>query len=334
MLTRKEPEFIMTEAKDPALERFASAVSEGLSATEKRLPSRYFYDARGDRIFQAIMRSPEYYLTDCEFEIFESQADAITRAMAGDDHTEPFEMVELGAGDGLKTRLLLQAAMAGGLELTYVPIDISPDVLGQLRDTLADELPRLRVHSQTGEYFDALDRLSDDGPRRVYLFLGGNIGNFPPDAAKHFLRGLRRRMREQDLLFIGLDLQKDPRTILSAYNDSAGHTRDFNLNLLRRINHELGGDFDLDCFAHYPSYDPQTGAAKSFLVSEIDQVVNVARLDRSFRFHAGEVIFMEISQKYDDELINELALTAGFEVVGEYRDRRGYFTDQFWRPLP
>jgi uncharacterized SAM-dependent methyltransferase len=171
------------------------------------------------------------------------------------------------------------------------------------------------------------------GVRRVFAFMGSNLGNFDPDGAVDFLSELRASMSAGDFLLIGLDLKKDPALIRAAYDDEEGITARFNLNLLERINRELGGDFDVSHWRHDPTYDPETGAARSALCSERDQTVYVAALDESFEFEAGERVHTEISQKYDDALIERLASASGFAVAASFTDRRGWFTDQLWAPI-
>lgn len=306
---------------------FARDVLEGLSADQKRLPSRYFYDERGDELFQAIMASPEYYLTDCEFEILEEQAGAIADDLLAGG---PCEIVELGSGDGQKVGHLLDALHERSREWIYRPVDISENSLELLAKNLLPERPWLRMQPIAGNYHDVLDAMEAGETRRVFLFLGSNLGNFGSSGSIDFLKLVRAAMGPDDLLLIGLDLKKDPDVILSAYNDAAGHTRAFNLNLLARINRELGGDFDLDRFEHRPEYDPQTGAARSFLVSREQQSVHIRALDRRFDFEAGERIYMEISQKFDEDLIESMCAGAGFAVKHAFFDRRGWFTDQLW----
>jgi len=307
---------------------FARHVREGLAASEKFLSSKYFYDQSGDRLFQAIMTSPEYYLTNAELEIFSQQKEAIRDALPHDI----FDLVELGAGDGFKTQVLLEHFVARGTRFEYLPVDISDNALMGLKDKLQHSIPELIVKPVQGDYLDALNRLPSSGHPRVILFLGSNIGNFPPPRAVQFLRTIRNRMDQHDALLIGFDLKKHPKVILAAYNDAAGHTRSFNLNLLVRINRELGGQFDLDQFEHFPTYDPQTGATKSFLISQVDQQVPIAAIGETFSFRAGESIFMEISQKYSPADLDELAAATGFVIKQVFIDSRQYFADQLWLP--
>jgi dimethylhistidine N-methyltransferase len=314
--------------------RFAQDVLIGMAAKDKFLLSRYFYDAQGDRLFQAIMASPEYYLTDCELEIFEHQGEKIAKAISADG---PFELDELGSGDGLKTRLLLDALHSIDADFTYRPVDISANSLQLLSNRLCADRPWLKMDPIHGDYMHVLSsaQLEDptsDGPRKVIMFLGSNLGNYREAQALEFLKFIKGTMRNNDALLIGLDLQKDPEVIRAAYNDAGGHTRDFNLNLLTRINRDLGADFDLSMFEHSPEYDPASGAARSFLKSKQSQTVYIAALDKDFHFAAGEKIFMEISQKYSRAQIEALSAGAGFQIKNEYTDSRGYFTDQIWVP--
>ncbi|WP_191621318.1 L-histidine N(alpha)-methyltransferase [Marinihelvus fidelis] len=309
---------------------FARDVLAGLSATPKRLMSRYFYDERGDELFQAIMASPEYYLTDCELEILREQGEPMATAMATD---EPFELVELGSGDGSKIRYLLDALQANGADFSYRPVDISAAVLDQLAGRLRPGRPWLELRPMAVNYMAWLEDLVPGEQRRVFAFMGSNLGNFGDEGAVGFLSLLRRAMGPRDALLIGLDLKKDPAIIRAAYNDAAGVTAAFNLNLLARINHELGGEFDPAGFEHAPEYDPATGAARSWLRSLRDQRVPIAALERDFTFAQGERVFMEISQKYDDAMIADLSTRSGFRVAADFRDRRGWFTDQLWVPL-
>lgn len=315
---------------DTVIDReFADSVSEGLGATPRRLSSRYFYDAKGDALFQAIMASPEYYLTGCEREILRDQGLNIARAAAAGG---VFELVELGAGDGSKICHLLDALHALEVDFVFKPLDISANVLELLEERLRPGRPWLKMESIAGNYMHWLAEKRRPDVRRVFAFMGSNLGNFTEAAAVEFLRAVRDSMSPEDLLLIGLDLRKDPGVILAAYNDAQGITARFNLNLLERINRELGANFNIDAFSHQPEYDPETGAARSFLRSDRDQSVAIAALKQSFTFTEGELIHMEISQKYDQPQIDALAKAAGFEVQDIFTDRRGYFTDQLWRP--
>ncbi len=308
---------------------FASSVLEGLGSEPKRLESRYFYDDRGDALFREITGLPEYYLTACEREILSCQPEAM---LADYEAGTPLDVVELGAGDGTKSRHLLEAAMRKGFDLRYVPIDISAAALDHLSDHMRARLPGLEVAPSRGDYLTSLHELHEKSSRpELLLFLGSNIGNYPDDEALALLASLAREMADEDMMLVGFDLRKDPWTIHRAYNDSAGLTREFNLNLLERINRELGGDFDLDAFDHYEPYDPVAGVASSFLVSLAQQTVAIDSLDREFEFEPFELIHTEISRKYSPGEIDHLAGQSGLSIVRTLHDRREYFADVLMR---
>jgi L-histidine N-alpha-methyltransferase len=310
--------------------QFFNDVIEGLSGAQKCLSSKYFYDAEGDRLFQEIMKAPEYYVTPCEFEIFTMQKSALADAImqTGDE----FDLIELGAGDATKTFYLLQELQFRGGDFTYLPIDISENIIEYLDLALPVSLPGLKVKGLNGDYLDMLHQVSSEGKRRkVVLLLGANIGNMPPETALQFCSDIRRELNENDSLLIGFDLKKDPATILAAYNDRGRITRDFNLNLLTRINRELDADFAIDNFAHRPVYDPHTGACRSYLVSLIDQQVTIG--PHTISFYQFETIYMEISQKYVQEDIKALARESGFKEFVSFSDTKGWFIDSLWKAI-
>ncbi|HRI02656.1 MAG TPA: L-histidine N(alpha)-methyltransferase [Pyrinomonadaceae bacterium] len=313
------------------LSQFADDVLRGLSATPKELSSKYFYDDEGSRLFQEIMKLPEYYLTGCENEIFSTQTSEIHRAFANGDNA--FDLIELGAGDGTKTAVLVDHFLKQNADISYSPIDISQEALDALTEKFEREFPALRMNAMNGDYFKILESLrSANGRRKVLLFLGSNIGNFSAEQSVAFFRSLREVMSDNDLLLVGFDLQKDPHVIANAYDDAAGVTAKFNLNLLTRINRELGGNFDLGKFTHYANYRPIEGSARSFLVSREKQTVRIDALGRDFEFDPWEAVFMEISQKYSLKMIEELAKNSGFKVKQNFFDDKNYYCDSLWRP--
>lgn len=317
----------------PEFTQFAEDVLRGLSSSPKQLLSRYFYDDEGSRLFMEIMKLPEYYLTRAELKIFTEQTDAIRQAFIGG--VNAFDLIELGAGDGTKTAVLIENFLANGIDLTYSPIDISQESNDALEAKFRERCPDLDIRPLTGDYFKILGDLNTTGERRkVLMFLGSNIGNFQKDKALDFFRHLRAVMNANDRLFIGFDMQKDPRTIVAAYDDAQGITAAFNLNLLTRINRELGGDFDLENFSHYAQYRPVECAARSFLISREKQTVHIEALGRSFEFDQWEAIFMEISQKYTRRMIEELAEESGFEIEADFFDPDNFYVDSLWRPAP
>jgi L-histidine N-alpha-methyltransferase len=309
---------------------FADDVRKGLWSSPKFLNSKYFYDDEGSRLFQEIMKLPEYYLSGCETEIFTEQAAEIFDAF---DAGGAFDLIELGAGDGTKTAILIEHLLSRGADISYSPIDISAEALDALTGKFRREFPELKMSPHAGDYFRILDSLNtDSGRRKVLLFLGSNIGNFGRDASVNFFRSLRAVMSDNDLLFIGFDLQKDPHVIVPAYDDAAGVTAAFNLNLLKRINRELGGDFDLSKFSHYANYRPIEGSARSFLISREDQSVHIAALGETYHFDQWEAVFMEISQKYTLKMIEGFAQASGFEIERNFFDTRRYYCNSLWRP--
>lgn len=312
----------------PAAE-FAKEVVEGLSAPTKHLSSKYFYDERGDELFQRIMALESYYLTRAEYQIFEEYASEIKKIAA--KLAVPFQLLEFGAGDGTKTKVLLREFLKAGLDFTYCPIDISENVLKGLTDSLHDELPQLKVEALHGDYFQVLNALNKQSNQpKVVMFLGSNIGNFASGQAVGFLAKMAENLHPGDQLLIGIDLKKDPEVILKAYNDPEGVTRAFNLNLLTRINRELSADFDLGAFKHYASYNPQNGECRSYLLSKKNQQVHFAKLGVTIDFKAWEEIHMEISKKYSLSEIEALAGQAGFRVLSHFTDQRSYFVDSIW----
>jgi dimethylhistidine N-methyltransferase len=321
----------MKVSTSPELTQFAEDVLRGLTCTPKQLSSRYFYDDEGSRLFMEIMKLPEYYPTRAEFKLFSEQKDAILRAFTAG--TDAVDIIELGAGDGTKTAVLIEQFLKNGNDFTYSPIDISQEANDALEVKFHARFPDLKIKPHTGDYFRILDSLKNgNGRRKILLFLGSNIGNFQKEKALEFFRHLRAVMNADDRLFIGFDMQKDPRVIVRAYDDPQGITAAFNLNLLTRINRELGGDFDIEKFSHYAQYRPVECAARSFLISREKQSVYIRALGRTFEFDQWEPIFMEISQKYTSAMIEELAAESGFEIEKDFFDEEYFYTDSLWRP--
>ncbi|WP_018613748.1 L-histidine N(alpha)-methyltransferase [Segetibacter koreensis] len=309
------------------MNQFLEDVLKGLSAKDKFLQSKYFYNAEGDALFQKIMKCKEYYPTKCEMEIFTKQTDELVSILSR--HSKEFDIVELGAGDATKSVHLLKGLLAKKVKFTYFPVDISENVINLLHSTLPKKLAGLQFHGLKGEYFEMLEKAKTLSNKiKVVLFLGGNIGNVPMDKAGDFCKLMRQHLVPGDLVLVGFDLKKDPIKVLDAYNDKSGYTRQFNLNLLKRINNDLGGNFKIKNFYHYPTYDPATGACKSYVVSAKNQKVEIA--DNTFNFAEGETIFMEIAQKYTLEQTDELAKKSGFTPKAHFFDAKKWFLDTIW----
>jgi dimethylhistidine N-methyltransferase len=301
-----------------------NAVDNGLSANPKTLPSWLFYDDQGNKFFQSIMHMPEYYLTRCEYAILDDYKEVLLNYFSYDQ--DEFQLIELGAGDGLKTEVLLEYFVSQAIHFNYIPVDVSPPILSHLTNRLRMRLPELDIHPQNKKYEEAISLLPDK-IRKVILFLGANIGNYTIEEAAQFLKKLSSAMNKEDLLLIGFDLKKDPRIIQQAYDDAKGLTRAFNLNVLKRLNTELGADFRIDKFSHFPVYDPASGTAKSFLVSQGKQQVFIAALNKIFEFEKWETIHTEVSQKYDLCMIEDLSSKSGLRIAEVFYDSKKLFCD-------
>lgn len=301
---------------------FADEVREGLGSSPKHLSSKWFYDKRGDQLFVKIMHMPEYYLTDCEHQIFKEQSLDMVAAFGFED--APFELIELGAGDGTKTLELLKVLDPN--QFVYKPIDISEHAVQTLTKRVNDELPDVAVQGVQGEYFQVLRTLQSEAAK-VILFMGSNIGNMLDERAGKFLRELGGVMNASDKLLMGIDLKKSKDIVLPAYDDAQGYTKAFNLNILHRINRELGGNFDVAQFKHAPSYDEVTGIAKSHIRSKIDQEVRINALGECYQFSEGEEVFVEVSRKYDDDILEKIIKNSGLKVINRFYDDRQFFCD-------
>lgn len=311
------------------MNNFLQNVLKGLQSSSKYLDSKYFYDKKGDELFQKIMASDEYYLTDSEMEIFSTQTAEIADTVLSEH--EQLDVIEFGAGDATKSIYLLQEFLKRKAIATYFPIDISENIIKLLHKTLPPVLPGLNIQGLNGEYFSMLSEANKiSSNKKLVLFLGANIGNFKFNEMPQFCRRLHSELSEGDLVLIGFDLKKHPKKIRNAYDDAQGFTRQFNLNLLARINTELKADFNLKEFDHYATYDPDNGACKSYLVSLSKQDVCIGE-NNFIHFEKDETIFMEISQKYSIEVIEKTALESGFTPVLYFFDSNNYFTDVLWR---
>lgn len=275
------------------------------------------------------MASPDYYLTRAEFEVFNTKSEQIAALFSS--HKKKFDLIEMGAGDGTKTKLLLKKFVEKNLDFTYMPIDISGHVIQILEEHVKKDIPGISIKGIVGDYFKKLHEIQmKDDFRKIVLFLGSNIGNFQRGKDVEFLRLISNNLNKGDLLMIGFDLVKDPEIIRKAYNDSEGITREFNLNLLDRINEELGGNFKRENFIHYPIYDIVEKQARSYLVSKKEQEVYIKETDQSYHFGAWEYIHTEISQKYSLEDIEHLATMSGFKHNEFLFDCKHYYTDAVW----
>jgi dimethylhistidine N-methyltransferase len=306
---------------------FAADVRAGLTARPKRLPPKYFYDDLGSKLFEAICRLPEYYLTRAESQILSRHSEAIIEAIRG-----PARLIELGSGSAEKTRYLIEALLQRQAELHYLPVDISDASLESSSLELLKTYPDLRITAYATDYFTALAALGasrksqQDYRRTVALFLGSNIGNFDAGESRAFLRAVRGVLDAGDALLLGADLKKDAAVLEAAYDDPLGVTAAFNLNVLARINRELGGDFDLKQFAHRAIYNDHEGRVEMHLASRAPQRARIRAIDLEVAFEAGETIHTENSYKFDLEQLARLAADTGFALRRTWRDEAERFS--------
>lgn len=300
----------------------AEDVRRGLSTQPKRFLPKYFYDQLGSQLFEAICLLPEYYLTRAENEILDRYADEIVAAVDGD-----ITLIEMGSGSASKTRLLIEALLRKQAELLFIPVDISASALDSSSRILLQSYPQLRIEAYAADYFAGLTELAkQERGRTLALFLGSNISNFDPDEALKFLRALRQVLRDGDALLLGADLKKQKSVLEAAYNDALGVTAAFNLNVLARINRELGGNFDLRAFQHNAFYNEALGRVEIYIESLRNQTVAIEQLEMEVQFHKGEQIHTENSHKYDLSDIAKLAEETGFARARTWLDKGEQFS--------
>jgi L-histidine Nalpha-methyltransferase len=312
------------KAGDPNVTReFACDVHVGLAKPQKELHSKYLYDELGSSLFEAITHLPEYGLTRADERLLRLHAGEVARLIPS-----PVAVIELGSGVGQKTRHLLQAI--GGPALRYYPIDVSADALARCERDLSDVA---EVHPLVQSYLDGMARATaqrQPGEALLVMFLGSTIGNFERPCAFEFLRDLRRTLRPGDALLIGADLVKERERMLVAYDDPTGVTGAFNLNLLGRINRELGGDFHLRQFEHQARWNEEHRRIEMHLRSRVDQTVFIAEIDFSVSFRAGETIWTESSHKFQLQELDAMAEQTGFRVEDQWVDRDWPFAENLW----
>lgn len=304
---------------------FACDVRAGLLKPQRELHSKYLYDELGSALFEAITHLPEYGLTRADQRLLHWHARDIARILP-----PPAAVVELGSGNGRKTRPILQALAPLSPGLQYVPIDVSSDALALCRRELAD---LAEVHPLEGSYLDGMARVAAaraPGETLLVLFLGSTIGNFERPCALAFLRDLRRHLEPGDALLVGADLVKDIQRMLLAYDDPTGVTAAFNLNLIGRINRELGGNFNLRNFEHQARWNEKERRIEMHLRSRCDQTVSIPEAGLTIRFRAGETIWTESSHKFHAAEMHAMAEQAGFRVAAQWIDPEWPFVESLW----
>jgi dimethylhistidine N-methyltransferase len=314
-------------ASNTIVSSFTLDVEKGLTASPKRLFSKYFYDDNGSRIFQEIMDMPDYYLTNVELEILSLQAAEIHQNLGFNDG---YNIIELGAGDGLKTKAFLSYLVHQKIDITYCPLDISQEAMNLLQADLREDLPTLEIRPLVGDYFEVLSEIDLSNRPTLFLFLGSNIGNYEESQTADLLQLFGKYMKSGDQILVGFDLKKNPKTILNAYYDKYGITKRFNLNLLHRMNTELEGNFQIDDFDFYAYYNPISGDVRSYLVSLKKQEVYIGAIKKSIYFEANELIFTELSKKYSLKEIENIATISGFQLRQHFCDEANLFADSLW----
>jgi len=310
-------------------ERMRRDIRAGLSAEPKELAPKYFYDERGSQLFEQITELPEYYPTRAERSILDSRSGEIV-AGAG----EPRTLVELGSGSAAKTRHLLDAMREAGCLRTYVPVDISAEITHETAESLTGEYPGLAVRGLVCDFEHDLERIPDGEGGRLVAFLGGTIGNLYPEARHEFLCRIAGLLGPDDRLLLGTDLVKEPARLEAAYDDSLGVTAEFNKNVLRVLNRELGADFDLDAFEHVARYDAEEARMDIRLRSLAEQTIQLDALEMSVAFAAGEEMRTEISSKFTRERLERIYADAELEMSGWFTDAAGDYALSLARTAP
>ena len=299
---------------------FAEDVKTGLTAERKFLYPKYFYDDRGSELFDRITQTEDYYPTRTEESILIDHSSDIIEFSKNKT-----VLVELGSGTSTKTRHILNAKLKTGEPLNYIPLDVS-EILIPTSEQLIGDYSNLTINGILAEYITGYRIVKDIDPSpNLTIFLGSSIGNFRREYVKEFLTKITNVMHEDDALLIGFDLIKDEEVLLRAYNDSEGITAEFNLNVLSRINNELGGEFDLDKFEHSSIFNKEKSRIEMHLISKDDQTVKIKNLDLYVNFKAGESIHTENSYKFNDNLIMDFADIAGLDWITTWNDPKKYF---------
>lgn len=306
---------------------FKVDVYKGLTSSPKEISSKYFYDDEGSLIFQEITRMKEYYPTRLEMDVFTRNKSDIVKRIENDR----IDVVELGAGDGHKTKVLLEEMSKQKKRTKFFPIDISEKAIKELLKNIQSG-PGLEVLPVVGDFFHGLGKVVEESlNQKLVLFLGSNIGNFGPGERISFLKGLKDSLNPGDMILIGLDLKKDIQKLMDAYSDPHGVTERFNLNLLKRINRELGGNFKLNQFYHHAFYNPRKGAMESSLLSLKEQEVYIEEYGTSFHFDEFEPILLEHSYKFTLSEIQNMAHLSGLDLVENFFDSSKGYVNSLWK---
>ncbi len=299
---------------------FAREVEEGLSRTPKSLPSKLFYDGPGSVLFEEITHLPEYYLTRTELEILQRRDSEIAKAVGSN-----ITVVELGAGTATKTATLLRALAGKQIRTSYFPVDISPSALAEAKMQVTAQVPNARVHPIVADFSEGFGFLRDIPGRKLVLYLGSSIGNFDPEAAVSMLSDVREQLNPGDSLLLGTDLIKPSTILIPAYDDARGITAQFNRNILRRLNRELGTEFYVNAFRHVARWNAVCSRMEMHLQSQCRQTVSLGILGSKVTFAAGERIHTENSYKYTIPMVEGMLNAAGFSLDQTWFDDKKWF---------
>lgn len=314
------------ESTEDSTNQFANDVLLGLGSEPKSIPPKYFYDDIGSQLFQRISSHPDYYPTRIEYDILLKARHEFPALL----DSKQIDIIELGAGDGHKSALIIDGLLQAGVHVNFYAVDISEKAMQLLEPNLPQH-DNLHVHGVVADYFAGLSYLRQHSENhQLVLFLGSNIGNFDPSASSQFLHELRARMNSGDFLLAGFDLKKDVDVLTRAYNDSEGLTREFNLNMLDRMNRELGAEFERSNFQHLGFYNPLMGAMESYLLATKEHSVRIAALNTEVQFEAFEPIHLEYSFKFLPADIERLCQQADFHLVKHFSDQNDMFIDSLW----
>jgi L-histidine N-alpha-methyltransferase len=319
-VTLTDPVIDVHLTPDHAVRALRADARAGLTADPKWLTPKWFYDARGSDLFEEITRLPEYYPTRAEREILDARAGEIASLTGA--HT----LVELGSGSSEKTRLLLSSL---GVR-TFVPLDVSEVALREAARAITADFPGLTVHGVVGDFTEHLDRLPGEAPR-VVAFLGGTIGNLLPDERADFLASVREVLEPGEWLLLGTDLVKDPETLVRAYDDAAGVTAEFNRNVLRVLNRQLGADFEVEAFSHVALWDAENEWIEMHLRADRAMRVLIPEIGLEVDFAAGEELSTEVSAKFRREGVEAELDKAGFQPGAWWTDSQERFALSLWQ---
>jgi L-histidine N-alpha-methyltransferase len=310
----------------PSGRTFARDVALGLTAAQKWLPPKYFYDERGSRLYEQICALPEYYLYQAELEIFKTYVAEIYAEI------RHLALVEFGSGNAQKTRYLLSAYEGSGKPFRYCPVDISREILWHTANKLLQDFSHLQIHPMHSDFAEQPEVIQAFKlERKAVAFFGSSLGNFTPEESVEFLQRTAAILGPEDIFLLGIDLKKSSTILIPAYDDDRGVTAEFNRNVLRRINHELGGQFDPQVFEHVAFYNSERGCIEMHLRSQLSQQIPIAKIEQAISFRKDETIHTESSYKYTIEEIRNLSHQANLVLCRTWLDHRHYFLVALFR---